>query len=114
KTHSRREVPDRIGQGLPVVTDPGVDGEVAPHMNAILHETRIEPLLQRVPVDPEIDRLRVVLHRGQCQLTEGRRRVIQERERPENRRSWLAARTARRVMDQTCAEAYVVHSVRPR
>ena len=111
---ARREVLRRVGQGLPVVAEPEVEGEVAAQVDAVLHEPGIEPLRQLVAADPEVDRLRVVLHVGQRQLIEGRGRRVHERERAEDRGAGLAARAAGGVMDHAAAEAEVVLAVRPR
>src|SRR5437867_4063244 len=111
---ARREVLRRVGQGLPVVAKPKVDGEVAAQVNTVLHESGREPLLQLVAADSEVDGLRVLLHVGQCQLTEGRGRRVIKRERPEDRGTGLAARAAAGVMDETSAEAQVVPAARPR
>ena len=88
--------------------------KIAAHMDAVLHEPAVEPLLQVVAADPEVDRLRVLLHVGQRQLIEGRRGRVLERERAEHRGAGLAARAAGGVMDHAAAEADVVLAARPR
>src|SRR5262245_51854698 len=114
ETDARREVLFRVGQGLAVVAKPQVDGEVAAQVDAVLHEAGIKPLRQFVTADSEVDRLRVVLHVGQCQLVEGRGGRIAEGERAEDRRAWLAARAARGVMNQADTETEVMLAKRPR
>ena len=74
----------------------------------------VEPLLQLVAADAEIDGLRVLLHVGQRQLIEGRGGGVLERERAQHRGAGLAAGAARGVMDHAAAEAHVVLAVRPR
>ena len=81
---ARREVLGRIGQGLPVVAQPEIDGEIAAQVDAVLHEPGVQPLLQLVAADAEVDRLRVLLHVGQRQLIERRGGGGLERERAED------------------------------
>src|ERR1044071_2717462 len=110
---ARREVLGRIGQGLPVVAQPCVDGEVAAQADVVLHKPCNEPLRQLVAADPEVDRLRVILHVGQGQLIKWRRRGVLERERAEYGGAGLAARAARSMADHTAADAEVVLADRP-
>ena len=91
---ARREVILVVRQGLPVVAHTEIQGEIGGHFPIILHEPAQEPLRQVVAADPVVDRLRVVLHVGQCQLVEGRCRRVLERERAEDRGAGLAARAA--------------------
>src|SRR5262249_37935625 len=94
KTNSWREVILIVGQGLPVIAKTKIQGQIGTHFPIILHEPGQEPLLQFIAVDAEVNRLRVVLHVSECQLTEWRGRRILEREGAENRRAGFAARAA--------------------
>src|SRR5207244_4059817 len=73
-----------------------------------------EPLRQLVAADPEIDRLRVLLHVGERQLIERRRRCVLEREGAEDGGAGLVAGAAGGVMNPASAEAEVMAAVRPR
>src|SRR5439155_1001323 len=57
---ARREVLLGVGQSLMVVTKPEIDSEIAAHVDAVLHKAGIEPLLQLVAADSEVDGLRVL------------------------------------------------------
>ena len=61
------------------------------HAEAVLRERHRHPLLQLVAGDAVADRLRVLLHVGQRQLIERRRRRAEERERAEHGLAGLAA-----------------------
>src|SRR5262249_33557802 len=112
-----REVLSRVGQGLPIVAYSDVDSEVASQAYAVLRESGIEPLRQFVAVNPEVDRLRVILHVVQRQLIEGQcaaRSCGKDREGAEDRRAGFAARAARGVAGHASAEPEVVFASRPR
>src|SRR6185369_2040643 len=83
-------------------------------VKAVLNEQSVEPLRQFITANAKIDRLRVVLHVGERQLTERRGRVVPERKRAENRGAGLAAEATGRVMDHTAAKTQVVFTQRPR
>src|SRR5690348_8537669 len=108
ETEARGEVFVGVSQRLLVVTQPEVEREVTAHMDAILDEHRVEPLAQVVAVDPEVDRLRVVLHVVQRQLAKRRRGCVLERERAEDRGTGLTARTTGRVMNDAAAEPQIM------
>src|SRR6185436_12876467 len=80
----------------------------------VLYEACQEPLRQLIAADAEVDRLCVILHVGQCQLAEGRRRCATESEGAEYGSAGLTARAARGVMDHTSAKSQVVFAKRPR
>ena len=88
---ARCEVLCRVGQSLPVVAQSEIERQVAADMDAILHESGVQPLRQLVGADPEIDGLRVVLHVSQCQLIKRQSGSVLEGKCSENRESGLIA-----------------------
>src|SRR6185369_16557348 len=114
KTDARREVVPGVSQGLTVITQAEINRQIAAQVDVVLDKRRVKPLRQLVAADAEVDRLRVVLHVGQRQLSERRRRVIAKCEGAEDRSTGLAASSARRVMHDAATEAEIVHSGRPR
>src|SRR6185369_10266487 len=114
KTDAWGEVFLRVRERLPVVTKPEIEREVTAKMHAVLNEQRVEPLWQLVAVDAEVDRLRVVLHVVQRQLSERRSRCVLERERAEDRRARLTARSTGGVMNDAAAESQIMLAYRPR
>src|SRR5262245_8542841 len=113
ETDSRRKVFSRVGQRLSIVAEPGVNGQVRVHMNAVLNEAGQKPLRQLIAADPKIDWLRVVLHVRKRQLAEGRRRRALERECAEDCRARLASGASGGVMDHAPTEAQIVLAKRP-
>src|SRR5262245_12876025 len=85
KAGARSQILHRIRQSLAVVTEPDFENEISSHMNAVLDEGCVEPLLQLIAADSEVDRLCVLLPHAPRQLTEWRRRVAAERESTQNR-----------------------------
>ena len=114
EAQARREVQRRIGQRLPVVAEPQIEREVVAHANAVLRIAGDEPLAQFVARDAVVDRLRVLLHVGQRQLVERRRRRVEEGEGAEHREAGLVAGAAGRVANQAAAEPDRVPAARPR
>src|SRR6185436_10111811 len=110
---ARREVLGRIGQGLPVIAKPGVDRKIVAQMYAVLDKSGQEPLRQLVATDPKVDRLGVVLHICQRQLTEGRSGGVLEGECAEYRGAGFAAGPARSMMDHASAKTKIVSAERP-
>src|ERR1051326_3707955 len=94
ETDARCEVFPGIGKRLPVVTQSDVEREVAMQVHVVLDEQGVEPLWQLVTADAEVDRLGVVLHVVECQLTERRRRIALKRKRTEDRGAGFAAGAA--------------------
>src|SRR5262249_50202654 len=87
----RREVLVSVRERLAVVAKPEIEREIATHADAVLHEESIEPLLQDIVADAEIDGLRILLDVGECQLVERSRGGALKGERAENRRARFAA-----------------------
>src|ERR1044072_5191323 len=105
KADSRGEVLLRISQSLPVVAQPGIKREIWMQVNAILHESGNQPLLELVAVDAEIYRLCVILYVSQRQLTEGGCGSVLEGKRTQDCRTRLATSSTRGVMDHAPAKA---------
>src|SRR5262245_64519840 len=114
EAQTRREVRVGVRERLLVVAKPGVDRQIVRDAEAVLHEQHRHPLFQRVADVAERQRLTVLLYVGERQLIEGLRGRVEERERTENRRAWLAAGAARGVMDHARAESKIVAPARPR
>ena len=114
ETNPRREILFRVRKRLAVVTQAGVDREIARHVNAVLDECGIEPLIELVAADAEADWLCVLLHVGERQLVERLRRRVPERKRTEHRRAGLVAAAAGMVIDDVAAETDVMPAARPR
>src|SRR4051812_38588825 len=114
KPDAWREVVLSVSKSLAVITQSDVEREIAMQVNVVLNEKCVEPLWQLVAADPEVDRLRVVLHVGKCELTKRSRRCVAERERAEDRSAGFTAGAAGGVVDHATAETQVVFACRPR
>src|SRR5262245_18004234 len=114
ESDSRREVVLRVGQCLAVITQTQIDSKIAAQVNAVLHEYVVEPLLQLIAADAEVDRLRVILDVGERQLIERLRCRVQEGKRAEYRRARLAACSTGSMMHDASTESQVMHTARPR
>ncbi len=98
---------------MAVIAEPGVQGEVAAEMDAVLHEACGEPLCEVVTIDAEIDWLRVVLDVGQGELIKGSGGGVLERKGAQDGGAGLATCSARVVTNQASAQAKVVNAMCP-
>src|SRR5262249_6160517 len=105
---ARSEILVSVRHGLAIVAEAEIESQIAAHVKTILHEEGVQPLLQCVRADPEIDRLRVLLHVVECELIERSCRCVLDCKRAEHGSSRFASESAGRVMHQARAKAQVM------